>query len=62
VTVLSGTAVREISAVAAGAPGRLRIDATAGGEPVTLHAGLVLVVTGIRLETGLAASAGAVCR
>ena len=61
-TVLSGTTVREISAAAAGAPGRLRVDATAGGEPVTLHAGLVLVVTGVRPETGLAASAGAVYR
>jgi NADPH-dependent 2,4-dienoyl-CoA reductase/sulfur reductase-like enzyme len=58
-TVLSGTAVREISRAGAGAPARLRVDATADGEPVTLHAGLVLVVTGVRPETGLAASAGA---
>jgi NADPH-dependent 2,4-dienoyl-CoA reductase/sulfur reductase-like enzyme len=61
VSVLSGTTVREISraGAGAGAPGRLRVDATAGSQPVTLHAGLVLVVTGVRPETSLAASAGA---
>jgi NADPH-dependent 2,4-dienoyl-CoA reductase/sulfur reductase-like enzyme len=60
VTVLSETVVREISRGGAGAPGRLRVDATApGGMPVTLHAGLVLVVTGVRPETSLAVSAGA---
>jgi NADPH-dependent 2,4-dienoyl-CoA reductase/sulfur reductase-like enzyme len=59
VTVLSSTLVREISRAGAGESARLRVDATAGGEPVTLHAGLVLVVTGVRPETGLAASAGA---
>jgi NADPH-dependent 2,4-dienoyl-CoA reductase/sulfur reductase-like enzyme len=59
VTVLSGTTVRKISRAGAGAPARLRVDATAGGERVTLHAGLVLVVTGVRPETTLAASAGA---
>jgi NADPH-dependent 2,4-dienoyl-CoA reductase/sulfur reductase-like enzyme len=60
VTVLSGTLVRQISRAAAGEPARLRVDATADAEPVTLHAGLVLVVTGVRPETSLAASAGAV--
>jgi NADPH-dependent 2,4-dienoyl-CoA reductase/sulfur reductase-like enzyme len=59
VTVLAGTAVREISRGRAGVPARLRVDATADGEPVTLHADLVLVVTGVRPETSLAASAGA---
>src|SRR3984957_3713242 len=60
VTVLSGTVVRAVGRAAAGAPARLRAPAPApGGEPVTLHAGLVLVVTGVRPETGLAASAGA---
>jgi NADPH-dependent 2,4-dienoyl-CoA reductase/sulfur reductase-like enzyme len=60
VTVLPGTVVREVSQAGAGAPARLRVDATgSGGEPVTLHAGLVLVVTGVRPETSLAASAGA---
>jgi NADPH-dependent 2,4-dienoyl-CoA reductase/sulfur reductase-like enzyme len=59
VTVQSGTAVREISLGAASAPARLRVDATAGGKSVTLYAGLVLVVTGVRPVTSLAASAGA---
>ena len=52
VTVLSGTAVRQVSRAGAGAPARLRVDATApSGRAVTLHAGLVLVVTGVRPET-----------
>jgi len=59
VRVLSGTVVRGISRGAAGAPARLRVDAAAGGEPVTLPASLVLVVTGVRPETSVAASAGA---
>jgi NADPH-dependent 2,4-dienoyl-CoA reductase/sulfur reductase-like enzyme len=60
VTVLAGTTVREIARSGAGAPGPLRVTAgTAGGDPVTLHAGLVLVVTGVRPETALAVSAGA---
>jgi len=59
VTVLAGTAVREISRGRAGAAARLRVDATAGGEPVPLHADLVLVVTGVRPQTSLAATAGA---
>jgi NADPH-dependent 2,4-dienoyl-CoA reductase/sulfur reductase-like enzyme len=60
VTVLTGTAVREISRAGAGEPARLRVDAIAAdGAPVTVHAGLVLVVTGVRPETALAVSAGA---
>ncbi len=60
VTVHTGADVRSIARAAAGAPERLRVDAvTAGGEPVCVHAGLVLVVTGVRPETGLAVSAGA---
>jgi NADPH-dependent 2,4-dienoyl-CoA reductase/sulfur reductase-like enzyme len=60
VTVLAGTTVREIARAGAGAPGPLVVTAgTAGGDPVTLHAGLVLVVTGVRPETALAVSAGA---
>jgi NADPH-dependent 2,4-dienoyl-CoA reductase/sulfur reductase-like enzyme len=60
VTVLPGTAVRQVSRAEAGAPARLRVDAAGpGGQPVTLHAGVVLVVTGVRPETSLAVSAGA---
>jgi NADPH-dependent 2,4-dienoyl-CoA reductase/sulfur reductase-like enzyme len=60
VTVRPGTTVRRVSRAEPGAPARLRVDAAGpGGEPVTLHAGLVLVVTGVRPETSLAVSAGA---
>jgi NADPH-dependent 2,4-dienoyl-CoA reductase/sulfur reductase-like enzyme len=71
VEVLTRTTVRAVSRAghAAGrAPGRLRIDAeTAGADadadggrsPLTRHADLVLVVTGVRPDTRLAAAAGA---
>ena len=60
VTVLTGTAVKAVSRAAPGEPGRLRVEAvTAAGEPVTRHAGIVLVVVGVRPETSLAAVAGA---
>ena len=60
VTVHEGTDVKGISRSDTGAPERLRVDAvTSGGEPVSVHAGLVLVVTGVRPETDLAVSAGA---
>ena len=60
VTVLTGTAVREISRAGSGEAAPLRVEAVAaGGAPVTVHAGLVLVVTGVRPETALAVSAGA---
>ena len=60
VTVLTGTAVREISRAGSGEPAPLRVEAVAAdGAPVTVHAGLVLVVTGVRPETALAVSAGA---
>jgi NADPH-dependent 2,4-dienoyl-CoA reductase/sulfur reductase-like enzyme len=60
VTVLTGTAVKEISRAGAGEPARLRVEAIAAdGAPVTVHAGLVLVVTGVRPETSLAVNAGA---
>jgi NADPH-dependent 2,4-dienoyl-CoA reductase/sulfur reductase-like enzyme len=59
VTVRAGTAVREITLAAPGAPGRLRVGAVgADGTPASVHADLVLVVTGVRPETSLAASAG----
>jgi NADPH-dependent 2,4-dienoyl-CoA reductase/sulfur reductase-like enzyme len=59
VTVRAGTAVREITRSPGFAPGRLGVEASSGGQPVTLRTDLVLVVTGVRPETGLAASAGA---
>jgi NADPH-dependent 2,4-dienoyl-CoA reductase/sulfur reductase-like enzyme len=60
VTVHAGTDVTRITRAEAGAPERLRVDAvTSAGNPVTVHVGLVLVVTGVRPETDLAVSAGA---
>jgi NADPH-dependent 2,4-dienoyl-CoA reductase/sulfur reductase-like enzyme len=60
VRVLTSTAVREISRSGPGEPGPLRVGALAAdGTPVTVPAGLVLVVTGVRPETALAVSAGA---
>jgi len=60
VTVHAGTGVKRITRAEAGAPERLRVDAAnPAGEPVIVHAGLVLVVTGVRPETDLAVSAGA---
>jgi NADPH-dependent 2,4-dienoyl-CoA reductase/sulfur reductase-like enzyme len=58
--VLPGTTVREIRRADAGAAAPLRVEAAAAdGARVTVHAGLVLVVTGVRPETALASSAGA---
>jgi NADPH-dependent 2,4-dienoyl-CoA reductase/sulfur reductase-like enzyme len=60
VTVLTGTAVREVSRAEPGAPAPLKVAAvTAVGQEVTRYAGLVLVVAGVRPETGLAVGAGA---
>jgi NADPH-dependent 2,4-dienoyl-CoA reductase/sulfur reductase-like enzyme len=60
VTVLTGTAVKAVSRAGAGEPGRLLVEAvTNGGEPVTRHVDLVLVVTGVRPDCELAVSAGA---
>jgi NADPH-dependent 2,4-dienoyl-CoA reductase/sulfur reductase-like enzyme len=60
VTVLPGTAVKKISRAQGSEAAPLRADAAAADSaPVTVHAGLVLVVTGVRPETSLAASAGA---
>jgi NADPH-dependent 2,4-dienoyl-CoA reductase/sulfur reductase-like enzyme len=59
VEVLTGTTVQAITRPGNG-PGPLQVEAvTAGGEPLTRTAGLVLVVTGVRPDSGLAASAGA---
>jgi len=60
VRVLTGTTVKAISRAVSGAPGPLAVQAvTPDGQEITRHAGLVLVVTGVRPETGLAAAAGA---
>src|SRR5487761_1012040 len=58
--VLTGTAVKSVAKAAPGTPGRLQVEAvTSGGEPVTRHADLVLIVVGVRPDTSLAVSAGA---
>jgi NADPH-dependent 2,4-dienoyl-CoA reductase/sulfur reductase-like enzyme len=60
VIVHTSTDVKAIARAGAGAPERLRVDAaTADGEQISVHAGLVLVVAGVRPETDLAVSAGA---
>ncbi len=59
VEVLAGTTVRQISRAAPGQAGRLRVDATADGAAVSRLADIVLVVVGVRPDTGLAAEAGA---
>jgi NADPH-dependent 2,4-dienoyl-CoA reductase/sulfur reductase-like enzyme len=60
VEVLTSTTARHISRAAPGDAGRLRVDAqTACGTPIWRLADMVLVVVGVRPDTGLAASAGA---
>jgi NADPH-dependent 2,4-dienoyl-CoA reductase/sulfur reductase-like enzyme len=60
VDVLTGTTVRQISRAPDDQAGRLRVEATTtGGQELTRSADLVLVVVGVRPDTGLAASAGA---
>jgi NADPH-dependent 2,4-dienoyl-CoA reductase/sulfur reductase-like enzyme len=60
VEVLTGTVVTGITKSGADHGGRLRVGAiTAGGEPVTRAADLVLVVVGVRPDTELADGAGA---
>jgi NADPH-dependent 2,4-dienoyl-CoA reductase/sulfur reductase-like enzyme len=60
VEVLPGTAVQAVGRAQAAGHGRLRVEAvTASGDPLTRHADMVLVVVGVRPETGLAAGAGA---
>jgi NADPH-dependent 2,4-dienoyl-CoA reductase/sulfur reductase-like enzyme len=59
VEVLTGTAAQVIGRNH-GSPGRLRVEAvTSQGNPVTRAADLVLVVAGVKPDSGLAASAGA---
>jgi NADPH-dependent 2,4-dienoyl-CoA reductase/sulfur reductase-like enzyme len=60
VEVLTGTTVQAVSRAQAASHGRLRVDAvTASRDPVVRHADMVLVVVGVRPETGLAVGAGA---
>jgi NADPH-dependent 2,4-dienoyl-CoA reductase/sulfur reductase-like enzyme len=60
VRVLTGTAVRAVTKAPAGQGGPLAVEAiAASGEPVTCFTDLVLVVVGVRPDTGLAVSAGA---
>jgi NADPH-dependent 2,4-dienoyl-CoA reductase/sulfur reductase-like enzyme len=60
VEVLTGTTVQRVSAADPGPRGRIRVDAIAAdGAAVTRRADLVLVVAGVRPDTGLAAGAGA---
>jgi NADPH-dependent 2,4-dienoyl-CoA reductase/sulfur reductase-like enzyme len=60
IEVLTGTAVRMISRAAPNRPGRLHVEAAgADGTTVTRPADMVLVVVGVRPDTGLAADAGA---
>ena len=59
VEVLTRTTARQISRTSTG-PGRLRVEAqTAAGETISRTADIVLVVTGVRPDTELAAAAGA---
>jgi NADPH-dependent 2,4-dienoyl-CoA reductase/sulfur reductase-like enzyme len=60
VEVLTGTTVQAITRASSGESGRLQVLATAAdGSAVTRTADMVLVVTGVRPETTLAADAGA---
>jgi NADPH-dependent 2,4-dienoyl-CoA reductase/sulfur reductase-like enzyme len=59
VNVQPGTTVRQVARAQPGQSARLRVDATTGGVPVSELADMVLVVTGVRPDTSLAASAGA---
>ena len=60
IEVLTNTAVRQISRAEAGASGRLRVTARAtSDQTVERLADVVLVVTGVRPESDLAAAAGA---
>jgi NADPH-dependent 2,4-dienoyl-CoA reductase/sulfur reductase-like enzyme len=60
VEVLTGTTVQAISKAPPGQAGRLHVQAaTAKGTAITRAADMVLVVTGVRPETSLAADAGA---
>ncbi len=60
IEVRTSTTVTQVTRAPAGSPGRLRVDAVDGeGTAVAAFADLVLVVVGVRPDTGLAVSAGA---
>jgi NADPH-dependent 2,4-dienoyl-CoA reductase/sulfur reductase-like enzyme len=60
VTVLTGTAVKAVSRAPSFVPGRLQVETVAADrKPDSRLADMVLVVTGVRPETNLAAAAGA---
>ena len=60
VEVLTGTTARQISRAGSTGQGRLRVIAdTASGEAVQRTADMILIVTGVRPDTELAAAAGA---
>jgi NADPH-dependent 2,4-dienoyl-CoA reductase/sulfur reductase-like enzyme len=60
VEVLTNTTARQISRASSTSPARLRVEAqTASGGTVERMADMVLVVTGVRPDTELAAAAGA---
>jgi NADPH-dependent 2,4-dienoyl-CoA reductase/sulfur reductase-like enzyme len=60
IDVQTSTTVKRIAKAPGGSPGRLQVDAAdAGGAERTTYADLVLVVVGVRPDTGLAVSAGA---
>jgi NADPH-dependent 2,4-dienoyl-CoA reductase/sulfur reductase-like enzyme len=60
VEVRTSTTVRRVSRAAPGEPGRLKVEASGtDGTAVTRHADMVLVVVGVRPDTGLAVDAGA---
>jgi NADPH-dependent 2,4-dienoyl-CoA reductase/sulfur reductase-like enzyme len=59
VTVKAGTTVRRVSPADNGQAGRLKVEATADRANLSELTDMVLVVTGVRPDSGLAASAGA---
>ncbi len=58
VEVLCNTAVRSVSRADPGSSGRLRVNATGPGGPMTRSADVILVVVGVRPDTTVAQTAG----
>ena len=62
IDVRTSTTVHRVGRAPAGSPARLQVDAVDGtGAVQTTPADLVLVVVGVRPDTGLAVSAGGMC-